>query len=206
MMFTGMFIGAKALWDVVCSGQELHPQTLCPRMVSECHFSGILSTAFLGKEKPEYNVQWCSRCFKAFLKEEIALLLKSGILWSFRNAKRNVQARFELAKKVLDLNHAGEAYDTGFTRVLWSFIWCLFCPQKNEEQGAEQERKYNWMMHLVCYRGIIYLCIACLPPVWFTMTCKGTFLFHSQGTQAELIEQLNYQVMEIKKSHPHRRV
>lgn len=30
------------------------------------------------------------------------------------------------------------------------------------------------------------------------MTCKGTFVFHSQGIQAELIEQLNYQVMEMK--------
>lgn len=113
--------------------------------------------------------------------------------------KETSETRFELAKKDLDLSHVGEAYDTGFTRVVWSFI-CLVpvLSLKHEEQGAEQERKYNWMMHLVCCRGIIYLCIAYLPPVWFTMTCKGTFLFHSQGIQAELIEQLNYQVMEIK--------
>lgn len=163
MMFTGMFIGAKALWDVVCSGQELHPQTLCPRMVSKCHFSGILSTAFLGKEKPEYNVQWCSWCFKALLKEEIALLLKSGILWSFRNAKRNVQARFELAKKVLDLNHAGEAYDTGFTRVLWSFIWRLFCPQNM--RSKEQSRRGNtigWCTWFAAEESFTFALLACL--------------------------------------------
>lgn len=75
---------------------------------------------------------------------------------------------------------------------------------KTVVQGADQERKYNWMMRLVCCRGILYLCIAYLPPVfWFTVTCKGTFLYHSQGIQVELIEQLNYQVMEVKISSTH---
>lgn len=210
-MVTGIFIGTKALWDMVCRWTRITstgPQSvpLCPRKVNKCHFSGILSTGFLGKEKQEYNVQWCNRGFKVLLKE-ITLLPKLGILWNFRNAKRNAQVRFDLAKKVLDLNCVGETCDTGFTRVLWSFI-CLVpvSSLKHEEQGAKQERKYNWMVLFVCCRGIIYLCIAYLPPIWFTMTCKGTFVFHSQGIQAELIEQLNYPVMEIKKSHPHRRV
>lgn len=199
-----MFIGTKALWDMVWWWTRItstDPQSapLCPRMVSKFHFSGIISTGFLGKEKQEYNVQWWNRYFKVFHMEEITLLPKLGILWSFRNAKWNVQARFELAKKVLDLNHVGETYDSGFTRVLWYFI-CLVpvLSLKHKEQAAEQEKKYNLMLHLVCCRGIIYLCIAYLPPIWFAMTCKGTFVFHSQGIQAELIEQLNYQVMEIK--------
>lgn len=33
-------------------------------------------------------------------------------------------------------------------------------------QAADQQRKYSWTMHLVCCRGIIYLCIAYLPPVF----------------------------------------
>lgn len=33
-------------------------------------------------------------------------------------------------------------------------------------QGAHQERKYSWTMQLVCCRGIIYLRIAYLLPVF----------------------------------------
>lgn len=54
-------------------------------------------------------------------------------------------------------------------------------------------------MHLVCCREIVYLCVVYLPSIFrFTMTCKGTFLYHSQGIQVELIEQLYYQAIEVK--------
>lgn len=129
-----MFIRTEALWGTVCwctriTSTGLQWVPLCPRMAKKCHFSGILSTCFWGKEKQEYSFRWCSRCFKVFLKDKITLLAKLGMLWNFRNAKRNVQARFELAKKVLDLKHVGEVCDTGFWPEFYGllFVWCLFC-------------------------------------------------------------------------------
>lgn len=87
-----------------------------------------------------------------------------------------------------------------FDQSFMAFYLCGACSiPKTLLQGADQESRYNWTMPLVCCRRIIYLCIAYLPPVfWFTVTCKGTFLYHSQGIQAELIGQLKYQVVEVK--------
>lgn len=166
-MVTGTFIGTEALWDMVCWWTRITstgPQSvpLCPRMVSKCHFSGIISTGFLEKEKQEYNAQWCNRCFKVLLKEEITLLPKLGIIWSLRNGKRNVQARFELAKKVLDLNHVGETYDTGFSRVLWSYICLVPVLSLKHEEQSRRENTIGWCTWFAVEESFTFALLTCL--------------------------------------------